>query len=100
MKRKTNVSTFIENCKISVTCLKREKPNHLRKTPAAHLSPSRALDNKSLLLLLALGNFDRLKIYVFLDAFGKEFIDNFLRICQRCLQEMVFCHAGLNARNE
>lgn len=90
MKRKASFDERIQHYEISVTYVKRERPNFQKKAPTTLLASPLTLNDKTAESLQGLENNTPLKFLFFLNAQGKEYVDDITELCTPYLSNMVF----------
>lgn len=90
MKRKATFDKSIPNYEISVTYVKRERPNIQNKVPVSHLASPIPLSKETAKSLRTLQNTNPIQFLFFLDAQGKEYVDDIAELCSPFKSQMVF----------
>lgn len=90
MKRRANFNKSLQHCEISVTYVKRERPNFQRRVPATLLASPLTLGKETAESLQVFENNAPFKFLFFLNAHGKEYVDDIAELCFPYLSNIVF----------
>ncbi|WPK26077.1 hypothetical protein PUMCH_003422 [Australozyma saopauloensis] len=91
MKRKTYSEELLDQCRAGLSCLKRDRPNHSNRVPGTLLPNPIDLGNDTRNIIRSnLVNNGGPRFLIFLDAQGKEFIDDIADMCAQFVPYMIF----------